>query len=172
MRQILEQILDRATDEDERWRPSLSVLRDAWPGLVGDRIAAVTRLAAVNWQEASLTIEVASENWRDELQRHDHRLLERIRQVLPWEIRRLEFQVGMPGAGHRFPSDDSDKPDPGGGEDRKADDSGDNGNSDGVTLAPEEASDEDVEQTLESLDDSTADTARRILEHVREQDSS
>ncbi len=172
MRQILEQILDRATDEDEQWRPSLSVLRDAWPGLVGDRIAAVTRLAAVNWREASLTVEVASKNWRDELQRHDHRLLERIRQVLPWEIRRLEFQVGMPSTSHRFQHDDEDNPDPNGEAKRDAADSAGENSSDGMTLTPEQTSDEDVEQTLESLDDSTADTARRILEHVREQESS
>lgn len=172
MRQILEQILDRATDEDEQWRPSLSVLRDAWPGLVGDRIAVVTRLAAVNWQDASLTVEVASENWREELQRHDHRLLERLRQVLPWDIRQLEFQVGMLETGHRFHSDDSDNSHPDGEGQPDSRDAVEETDSDGRALTPEETSEEDVEQTLESLDDSTANTARRILEHVRDQDHS
>lgn len=168
MRQILQQILDRATSEDEQWRPSLSVLRDAWPGLVGDRIAAVTRLAAVNWQQASFTIEVASENWRDELQRHDYRLLERIRQVLPWEIRRLDFQVGMPGTSHRFQDDDTDDSPPETAQDR-AEESAATTGSDREPLRPEDSSDGDVTRTLESLDDSTADSARRILEHIRDQ---
>ncbi len=172
MRQILEQILDRATDEDEQWRPSLSVLRDAWPGLVGDRIAAVTRLAAVNWQDASLTVEVASENWRDELQRHDHQLIKRLRQVLPWDIRRLEFQVGMLETVHHFQTGDSENPQSGGEGQRDAGDAADETNPDGGTLPAEETSEGEVEQTLESLDDSTADTARRILEHVRNHDHS
>ncbi len=158
MREILRQILRRATGDDETFEPSLAVLREAWPGLVGDELAAVTRPCGVDWDRGRLTLEVASETWRDELARHEHRLLARIGGVLPWEIDALEFRVGMHDAETRCP-DDAPR------EERSGETAG---RSPGGDLEPDEPFDDDVESSLDSLDDDTADAARRILDHVRD----
>ena len=162
MRDILKRILEHSADRSGTWRPPVGVLRDAWSGLVGDELAAVTRPSAIDWEERRLTIETATDAWHRELERHDAKLLARLNQVLPWQLEDLVIETGMIAAPDRSP-DESPAPDA-----RRP----------GSTQTTEQTgpvvdrvdAPEDVEQSLDSLDGGAADSARRILEHVREQD--
>lgn len=154
MRAILQRLIEQSAERGEGWRPSASVLASAWPGLVGDRLAELTRPAEVDWETGRVTVETASEAWSRELARREHALLDRIGQVLPWQIDHLEFRVGaleMPDESRpAATSEESVEP-----RDRARD------------SEPVEA-DDAVEESLDSLPEETAASARRILENIRE----
>ncbi|MFB6376092.1 MAG: DciA family protein [Bradymonadaceae bacterium] len=161
MRQILKHILEQSAEQADDWHPPVGVLREAWPGLVGDELAAVSRPAAVDWQQGRLILEAASEAWQRELRRHDDELLDRLTQVLPWRLETLEVRSGMLTDTDRSPDEPSAM---------ETDSRGvhpDDGP--GPTADPVETP-EDVDTSLSSLGDETAGSARRILEHIREEE--
>ena len=162
MRQVLKAILERASGGEE-WRPSLKILQEAWPGLVGEKIAAVTRPAGVDWQGGELTVEAATENWRREIARHDDRLLERLRQVLPWELDHLDVQVADFGDRESIAAERGRPARP---EESEADEAG--GSDEAGEQRRVSEPDGDLDGTLDSLGEGTAEAARNILAHVRD----
>lgn len=160
MRHILKKILEQSADRADDWQPPVGVLRDAWSGLVGDKLAAVTRPATVDWDQGRLVVEAASDAWQRELRRHDAELLDRLGQVLPWRLETLEVETGMIPGDERSPDEPSDAATPYAmGEADEPD----------PTSDPVEAPD-DVESSLDELGSGTASSARRILGHVRDED--
>jgi len=157
MREILKHLLEQSDGQADDWHPPVGVLREAWPGLVGDDLADVSRPVAVDWEAARLVLEAASGAWQRELRRHDDHLLARLSQVLPWPLETLEVRTGMIADDQRSPDTQSDTtpvPQPVQSETRHP------------ALDPVEIP-EDVEESLSTLGDDTASTARKILEHVK-----
>jgi hypothetical protein len=179
MKQILKQIArqcakgDPSTD-DEMWRPPLSVLQTAWPELVGREVAAVSRPSGIDWQQGVLTIDVGSEPWCTELKHHAGRLLGRLREVLPWELNRLHFQVAdhrddlSPEASDRQSADRPDSTDQPADEPTSSDD-----DRAGRTETPSDHKEPepDEDDALEGLPSGTADAARGILQHIRDDEA-
>lgn len=154
MRAILRRILEKSAERGDDWHPSASVLASAWPGLVGDRLAELTRPVDVDWDRQQLVIETASETWSRELSRRESELLERIGEVLPWELRELEFRVGaidLPDDASVAAADDEPT-----------------GDDDSDDLEDRPAPDADLQDSLDSLSDDAAASARRILGHVQD----
>ena len=155
MKSILKRILERASAKGNDFEPSPELLAEAWPELVGEKLAEATRPTNVDWEEERLTIEVPSEAWQRELRRHDHKLLNRLAKVLPWSIHTLEISVGQfESAPRAHPGEQHSEPGPADPRDDETTDV-----------------DHNVESSLASLSDSTASTARNILKHVRDGES-
>jgi len=154
VRAILNRILRDAAERGDGWSPSASVLASAWPGLVGEALAERTRPVEVDWETGRLTVEAPSEIWCEELARREDELLERLGAILPWQLDRLEFRVGSiePAA------DATTLPAP---DDSAEDDTTSNLGSDRLQ------GDSELEESIASLDEGAAASARRILGHVR-----
>jgi len=153
---ILRRILETSAQRGDEWYPSASVLASAWSGLVGDRLAELTRPVEVDWDRERLVVETASESWSRELSRRESELLDRIGAVLPWKFRELEFRVGVVDLPDGAPVAAGDDP-PVDGENSLD-------SSDGPETDPA------LEDSLDSLSDDAAASARRILEHVQSGD--
>lgn len=142
----LRAILENSADSSKRKQPSLGLLEEVWPTLVGEPLCHRTR--PLEWIDGRLVVAAASQQWVTEMRRHRRRLERRIQARLPWEIERLEFRVAdLPSAP---PSAD------------KAEQIDDTDASEALAeLLPDE-----VRHELDGLDATTRRLLLRIGEHV------
>jgi hypothetical protein len=86
----------RGTESHGPWL--IACLEGAWPGLIGEKAAAVCRPASVN--DAELIIEVLDPDWLPALAGMRSRLLERIRTFTGDEVRKLSLVKKASRCGH------------------------------------------------------------------------
>lgn len=88
----LQAIMSRAAETSAADGPSLALLEEVWPTLLGEDLASRTRPGG--WSEGVLTVLVGSLAWRKELWRHRRRLHRRVAARLPWRVDELRFELG------------------------------------------------------------------------------
>lgn len=145
---MLEKLLRDALAEgtNARQTPSLKLLREVWPTLLGEPLCHRTRPVA--WREKTLVIGAASEAWRRELARNHRQLHARLHRLLPWPLDELRFtvqQMDPPPA----PVEPASPP---------------------AVEAPT-IKDPDLQADLDRLDEGTRALALRILGHVEREKS-
>jgi hypothetical protein len=141
----LNDILEEAAAKSDEG-PSVELLEQTWPTLVGRELARLTRPAG--FDDGVLAITVSSPEWKRELEFRRGTLLRRVNHVFPWRVTGIEFQVG-------------DVPK------RRSED-------DEPWRAPEastEPVDDETEDAIAHVDSSLKDTLRKIRHHMlRERD--
>lgn len=94
---VLRTILETSADSSQASAPSLNLLREVWPTLLGEPLCHRTRPSG--WDDGTLTVGVASEHWLKEVRRNHRRLHARIQRLLPWPVDHLDFVVeALPAA--------------------------------------------------------------------------
>lgn len=73
---------------------NVELLEAAWPALVGQDLARRTRPRA--WQDRTLSIDVCSHLWLQELSFRREELRRRIQHTFPWHLDRILFAVAEP----------------------------------------------------------------------------
>ncbi len=139
-------LLETSAKSSEATAPSLNLLREVWPTLLGEPMCHRTRPSG--WEDGTLTVGVASEQWLKEVRRNHRRLHARIQRLLPWPVDELHFVVeSLPPAprdGHSPRADARDEP-------------------------PTEIN-EDLREELERLDAPTRELMLRIRGHIERGD--
>jgi hypothetical protein len=133
--------LEASADAASTTRPSLALLREVWPTLLEEPLCHRTRPS--KWDDATLTIGVASEQWLKEVRRNQRQVHARIHRLLPWPVDQLELVV-----------EDLPKPSPSGGAVAAQQD-----------IEPAQVGDE-IHGDLERLDEGTRDLMLRIRAHM------
>jgi hypothetical protein len=106
----LKAILEAGAQAGPKSGPSVALLREVWPTLLGDPLCHRTR--PEGFSDGVLTVGVADEAWLDEMRRNRRRLLHRIDSRLPWTVDKLDFVVvDLPAAASR-PDDTDAAPQP------------------------------------------------------------
>jgi hypothetical protein len=137
---ILEQAAQKTSDG-----PSVDLLRETWPTLVGRELARLTEPGA--YADGVLVIKVASPEWKRELSHRRGTLIKRVNGVFPWRVSSIDFQVGEIDRAPRDADDTWEAPE----------------SSDAPVDAPTEAA-------LEQVDPALKGTLRKIRRHMlREQ---
>lgn len=142
----LRTILEASADNARADGPSIDLLREVWPTLLGEPMCHRTRPSA--YVDGKLVIGVASEAWLAEARRNRRRLHARIVRRLPWPVDELEFVVeSLPAA----PQNTAPAPP--------------------APTAPADAPDDaTVRDDLDRLDETTRELMLRIRGHIdREQ---
>jgi predicted nucleic acid-binding Zn ribbon protein len=81
--------LYRGTPQHGEW--VLACLQGAWSGIVGDRIARVSR--PVSWNDYRLVIQVDDADWKQNLSALEGELLARVRSASGNEVRELSIKL-------------------------------------------------------------------------------
>lgn len=96
----LHAILEAGAQAGPKAGPSVVLLREVWPTLLGEPLCHRTR--PEGFSDGVLTVAVADEAWLDEMRRNRRRLLHRIDSRLPWKVDKLAFEVvDLPAASSR-----------------------------------------------------------------------
>jgi hypothetical protein len=138
----LRTILETSAGASSATRPSLALLREVWPTLLGEPLCHRTRPSG--WEDGTLTIGVASQQWLKELRRNERQVHARIHRLLPWPVDQLEMVIeSLPKAAR--PTGDAPTP---------------------PDVGPAEVDDDKLRDDLERLDEPTRELMLRIRAHM------
>lgn len=87
----LRTILETSAEASKTTGPSLELLREVWPTLLGEPLCHRTRPSG--WDNGTLVVGVATDAWRTEMRRNRRQILRRIRARLPWRVDALDFVI-------------------------------------------------------------------------------
>jgi hypothetical protein len=141
---VFRTILETSAEASAANGPSLNLLREVWPTLLGEPLC--HRTQPTGWHDGVLTVGVASEHWLHEVRRNHRRIHGKIQRLLPWPVDELKFVVeSLPPApkAARAPSADA---------------------------TPSSEVDESLRQDLDRLDASTREIMLRIRGHLERGD--
>jgi hypothetical protein len=141
----LRTILETSADASSSTGPSLALLREVWPTLLQDPLCHRTRPSG--WEDGTLTIGVASEQWLKEVRRNERQIHARIHRLLPWPVDQLEFVIESLPKATRPVAQEGDEPD--------------------IDLAP--VDDDALQDDLERLDEPTRELMLRIRAHMNQE---
>jgi len=84
--------LHRIMSDFLRTQPAEEAAKLAWPLVCGAEVAARTK--AVEFEEGSLTVEVADINWRNQLSDFEPRYLAGFKDLIGPIVKRVRFKIG------------------------------------------------------------------------------
>jgi hypothetical protein len=91
---MIRAILQHCSRQADASVVNVELLEAAWPALVGQDLAKRTRPRA--WHDRTLSIDVCSHLWLQELSFRREELRRRIQHTFPWKLERILFAVAEP----------------------------------------------------------------------------